>query len=132
GFGLNLVLQGVAICVVTILQEDVDDSYRGRVFAFYDVLYNATFVAGAGVAAGVVPITGKSYLVLAMAAAGYLIAAAGYLGVSRQALCAGPPPASSSPPAPGPGGPGDPGGPPPEGLPAGPASPSAAAHRSSS
>ena len=129
GFGLNLVLQGVAICVVTILQEDVDDSYRGRVFAFYDVLYNVTFVAGAAVAAVVVPVTGKSYPILAVAAACYLIAALGYFAASRQDLLAGPSPASSPPPPPGPG---EPGAPPPDGLPPGPESPSATAHRSSS
>src|SRR5262249_57807081 len=114
-----------------VLHEEVEDSYGGGAFAVSDVLCNATFVAGAAVAAVVVPVTGKSYLVLAMAAACYLIAAAGYLAVSRQDLFAGPPPASSSPPAPGPGGPGEPGGPPPEGLPAGPASPSPAAPRHS-
>ena len=41
GFGLGLAAQGVEICVDTILQEDVDDAYRGRVFAFYDMMFNA-------------------------------------------------------------------------------------------
>jgi len=39
GFCLYLTRQGVAICVVTILQEEVDDAYRGRVFAFYDMMF---------------------------------------------------------------------------------------------
>ena len=30
GFTLYLCLQGVAICVTTVLQEDVDDAYRGH------------------------------------------------------------------------------------------------------
>ena len=45
GFGLNLVGQGVAICSTTIVQEEVDDDYRGRVFSFYDMTFNVTFVA---------------------------------------------------------------------------------------
>ena len=46
GFCLYLAAQGVAICATTILQEEVDDAYRGRVFAFYDMMFNVTFVAG--------------------------------------------------------------------------------------
>jgi|CZKT01.1.fsa_nt_gi hypothetical protein len=84
GFGLNLVSQGVAICATTIIQEDVDDAFRGRVFAFYDMMFNVTFVAGAAVSAAFMPVTGKSYPMLAVVAAGYLLAAAGYRLVSRQ------------------------------------------------
>ena len=40
GFCLYLTRQGVAICATTILQEEVDDAYRGRVFAFYDMMFN--------------------------------------------------------------------------------------------
>ena len=53
GFCLNLAGQGVAICSTTILQEEVDDDYRGRVFSFYDMTFNVTFVAGAGAQRGV-------------------------------------------------------------------------------
>src|SRR5207245_11537598 len=45
-FCLNLAGQGVAICATTILQEEVDDTYRGRVIAVYDMAFNACFVAG--------------------------------------------------------------------------------------
>ena len=51
GFWLNLVGQGVAICATTILQEQVDDDYRGRVFSFYDMMFNITFAAGAALCA---------------------------------------------------------------------------------
>ena len=51
GFCLYLTRQGVAICAITILQEEVDDDYRGRVFAFYDMMFNAAFVAGAALSA---------------------------------------------------------------------------------
>ena len=52
GFCLYLAPQGVAICATTILQEEVDDAYRGRVFAFYDMMFNVTYVAGAGAERG--------------------------------------------------------------------------------
>jgi hypothetical protein len=47
GFCLYLTRQGVAICATTILQEEVGDAYRGRVFAFYDMMFNVTYVASA-------------------------------------------------------------------------------------
>ncbi len=109
---LGLVAQGVAICSTTIIQQRMDDSFRGRVFALYDMLFNVPFVIGAVVAAQIIPDNGKSYLLLTVAAAGYLLAAAGYAVASRQELLAGPGP--SAPP------------------PAGPASPSSAAQRRSS
>ena len=97
---LGLVAQGVAICATTIIQQLMDDRYRGRVFAFYDMLFNVPFVLGAVVAAQIIPDDGKSYLLIAVAAAGYLLAAGVYAAVSRQELLAGPspaPPGSGSP-----------------------------------
>ena len=35
------------ICVDTIVQETIDDAYRGRVFAVYDMLFNVSFVSAA-------------------------------------------------------------------------------------
>jgi len=78
GFCLYLARQGVAICATTILQEEVDDAYRGRVFAFYDMMFNVTFVAGAGLSAAFMPADGHSPAIVAMVAAGYAILAAGY------------------------------------------------------
>jgi MFS family permease len=57
GFCLYLTRQSVAICAVTILQEEVDDTYRGRVFAFYDMMFNAAYVAGAALSAIIMPAT---------------------------------------------------------------------------
>jgi hypothetical protein len=94
---LGLVAQGVAICSVTIIQQRMDDDYRGRVFALYDMLFNVPFVLGAVVAAQIIPDSGKSYLLIAVAAAGYLLAAVAYGAVSRQELLAGPSPAGPSP-----------------------------------
>ena len=62
GFCLYLTRQGVAICATTILQEEVDDAYRGRVFAFYDMMFNVTYVDRRrdqrGLHAGHRPVTG--------------------------------------------------------------------------
>jgi MFS family permease len=78
GFWLNMVGQGVAICSTTILQEQVDDDYRGRVFSFYDMMFNVTFVVGAGLSAAFMPVTGRSLVMVELVAAGYAVAAAGY------------------------------------------------------
>jgi hypothetical protein len=78
GFVLGVVAQGVAICTTTIIQETVDDEFRGRVFSINDMLYNATFVAGAAICAGLLPVSGKSYAMLAVVAIGYLAGAVGY------------------------------------------------------
>jgi hypothetical protein len=93
---LGVVAQGVAICSVTILQQQVDDNYRGRVFALYDMLFNAPFVVGAAVAAQLLPDNGHSYLVIIAAGVGYLAAAAAYAAVSRHELLAGTAPSGGS------------------------------------
>jgi hypothetical protein len=64
------------------------------------MLFNVPFVLGAVVAAQIIPDTGKSYLLIAVAAAGYLLAAAAYGAVSRKELLAGPDPAGPSPAGP--------------------------------
>jgi MFS family permease len=76
-FALGLSAQGVKICVDTIVQLSVLDAFRGRVFSFYDMLFNGMFVAGFAVAATLLPTSGKSYPVLALIGVGY--AAAGLL-----------------------------------------------------
>jgi MFS family permease len=128
---LGLVAQGVAICTVTIIQQRMDDSYRGRVFALYDMLFNVPFVIGAVVAAQIIPYNGKSYTLIAVAAIGYLAAAGMYAFASRHELRSGPSPASEPfpaaepPPAEPPPAAASPG--PPEGaLPTGPAAPGSA------
>jgi hypothetical protein len=78
GFCLYLARQGVAICATTILQEEVADAYRGRVFAFYDMMFNVTYAAGAGLSAAFMPADGHSALLVALVAAGYAVLAAGY------------------------------------------------------
>jgi len=74
-FGLGITNGGVKICVDTTLQRVVSDVYRGRVFALYDVLFNAVFVAATVLAATVLPTDGRSYVVLATASLWYLLIA---------------------------------------------------------
>jgi MFS family permease len=78
GFGLGLVAQGLAICVTTILQQQMEDVFRGRVFSVYDMLFNVTFVVGAAVSAGFMPNSGRSVPMLLVVGCGYLAAAAAY------------------------------------------------------
>jgi MFS transporter len=80
---LGFATQSAKICVDTIVQEEVADEFRGRVFSFYDTLFNLTFVAAAVVAAFVLPPTGKSYPVAVALAAGYAVIAAVYAGSER-------------------------------------------------
>ncbi len=82
-FFLGLASQGLKICVDTLVQTNVDDAYRGRVFSLYDVIFNVTFVAAAATAAVVLPPDGKSYPVLSATAVGYLLTAFGYAWVTR-------------------------------------------------
>ena len=93
GFLLYLTGQGVAICATTVLQEEVKDAYRGRLFAFYDVAFNVSLALGAIVCAAFVPHNGRSPVILGVVAAGYVAAAAGYWVFSRQS-----PPVSSGGP----------------------------------
>jgi MFS family permease len=83
-FGVNLASQSVAISAVTILQEEVEDSYRGRVFAFYDMMSNIPSVAGTAVCVLFLPLTGKSYWVIGAMAVGYLLVSLWYWLAVRQ------------------------------------------------
>jgi hypothetical protein len=60
------------------LQEEVDDAYRGRVFAFYDMMFNAAYVAGAALSVVVMPEDGHAPLLVALVAAGFAAVAAAY------------------------------------------------------
>jgi MFS family permease len=82
-FFLGLASQGIKICVDTLVQDGVDDAFRGRVFSLYDVIFNVAFVAAAAVAAVILPANGRSYLVLGLVAAGYLLTASVYAAVAR-------------------------------------------------
>lgn len=72
---LGLAAQGTKIAVDTIVQRDAEDEFRGRAFAFYDVLYNAAFVGAAALAAFTLPDTGWSRGVFVGLAVAYVLAA---------------------------------------------------------
>ncbi|GAB2801457.1 MFS transporter [Actinoallomurus bryophytorum] len=78
GFALGVAAQGVKLCVDTIMQTIILDAYRGRVFSFYDMIFNGLYVAGFAVAAAILPPTGKSYAALAVIGCGYGLAAVAY------------------------------------------------------
>lgn len=84
-FVLGLSAQGVKICVDTMVQTNIDDAFRGRVFSVYDVVFNVVFVAAAAVGAVVIPPDGKSYALLAAIAGGYAATAALYFAATRGA-----------------------------------------------
>lgn len=83
-FLIGAAAQGSKICIDTIVQESVDDAYRGRVFAFYDVLFNMAFVSACAFAALVVPTDGDARLVYGVIATVYLLTAAGYAVATRR------------------------------------------------
>jgi hypothetical protein len=83
-FVLGFAAQGSKICVDTIVQESIDDAFRGRVFSFYDVLFNVAFVSAAAFAALVLPQDGAAPRVFAAVALGYAATAIGFATVSRR------------------------------------------------
>jgi Major Facilitator Superfamily len=91
GFLVYLALQGVAICATTILQEETEDSYRGRLFSFYDVMSNIPLAFGALLSVTFLPLDGRSPATVGAVAAGFAVLAVGYWLLSRQ------PPAGPSP-----------------------------------
>jgi hypothetical protein len=74
-FVLGLVTQGSKIATDTVVQSTVDDAYRGRVFALYDMLFNVAFVSAAGVAALILPADGRSVPLVLTVAAIYAVVA---------------------------------------------------------
>lgn len=87
-FVVGLAAQGIKICVDTFVQRDVEDTFRGRVFSVYDVLFNVAFVAAAASAAVVLPSDGRSSAALVVVAAGYLVLAVGYSWSTRRRVSA--------------------------------------------
>jgi len=77
-FLLGVVSQGVKLCVDTTLQEGIDDAYRGRVFAVYDMLFNATFAAAAAAAATWLPSDGRAAPTLLAVIVAYAAGAVAY------------------------------------------------------
>ncbi|MFG2284721.1 MFS transporter [Streptomyces sp. NPDC048595] len=75
-FVLGLGTQGTKISTDTVVQSTVDDAFRGRIFAIYDVLFNVAFVGAAAVAALMLPPDGRSTVLLLMVTVIYTLVAA--------------------------------------------------------
>jgi MFS family permease len=90
-FFLGFAAQASKICVDTLVQEATDDDFRGRVFSFYDTLFNLSFVSAALLSAVLLPSNGKSYVVVGVVAAGYALTSAGYAVATQRRIATEPP-----------------------------------------
>ncbi|MEU4209843.1 MFS transporter [Streptomyces sp. NPDC026206] len=83
-FVLGLTTQGAKIATDTVVQASVDDAFRGRVFALYDVLFNVAFVGAAGVAVLMLPPDGRSAVLVVTVAVIYAAIALAMAGFCRR------------------------------------------------
>jgi MFS family permease len=77
-FAIGVVAQGVKIVTDTAIQVECDDEFQGRVFSFYDTLFNVALVLGLLAGALTLPANGRSAAVVVAVAAGYALVAAVY------------------------------------------------------
>jgi MFS family permease len=82
---LGFVAQGIKISVDTVVQQQVDDAFRGRVFALYDTLFNVTLVVAAVLTATVLPEDGHSPVSVVVIAIGYALTAVAFSRAGRHA-----------------------------------------------
>ena len=73
GFFTALGGQNVKVTNDALVQSKIDDYYRGRVFAVYDVLVNGAIVSGGLIAALMLPTSGVTPWVPALVSATYLL-----------------------------------------------------------
>jgi hypothetical protein len=85
---LGFASQAIKISVDTLIQHDVDDAYRGRVFALYDMLFNVALVLAAVLTAVALPESGHSPASVVVIAAGWAVTAAAYVTSSRRTTSA--------------------------------------------
>ncbi len=83
-FAMALAAQGIKICVDTVVQRTVEDTFRGRVFTVYDTLFNVAFVGAAVVTALVLPDSGYAPASIIAIAVLYFLAGSGYLLASSR------------------------------------------------
>lgn len=75
--------QSVKVTNDALVQSKIDDYFRGRVFAVYDVAVNTAMVSGGLVAALLLPNSGKSFIVPVLISFTYLATAGWLLRKSR-------------------------------------------------
>ena len=101
---LGFVAQGVKITVDTLVQQQVTDAFRGRVFSLYDALVNIAVVVAAVLTAATIPESGHSPAAVVVISLGYGLTGVLYWRfAARAALSPAPPTTSAVPPRPGPG-----------------------------
>jgi len=71
-FFTSLFGQSLKVTNDALVQSKIDDYFRGRVFAVYDVFVNGAIVSGAVLAALILPTSGKSFVVPLLVSALYL------------------------------------------------------------
>lgn len=81
---LGFVSQGIKISVDTLVQQHVDDEYRGRVFALYDTLFNVALVAAAVLTAVALPEDGYSPVSVVVIAVAYAVTGLAYRGAAAR------------------------------------------------
>jgi hypothetical protein len=79
---LGVMTQGVKITVDTLVQQRIDDRFRGRVFSLYDALVNIAVVTAAVITALALPENGRSPAEVIAVGAAFAVAAAWYSRVS--------------------------------------------------
>jgi len=72
-FFVGMCGQAVKVTNDALVQSQIADEYRGRVFAFYDVATNSMIVSGAIIAALILPTSGKSIILPIFVCAVYLV-----------------------------------------------------------
>jgi len=83
---LGFVSQAIKICVDTLVQQEVEDLFRGRVFALYDTLFNVTLVVAAVLTAVALPENGYSPTGVITIGVAYALIGAGYLRVGGRVI----------------------------------------------
>jgi MFS family permease len=81
---LGFASQCVKITVDTLIQRDIEDRFRGRVFALYDMLFNLALVAAATITAVALPPDGHSPVSAVAVGVGWALLAVAYVTSSRR------------------------------------------------
>jgi hypothetical protein len=96
GLVLGFASRGLSICVDTLVQQHVEDGYRGRVFALYDTVFNLALVAAALMTALLLPDNGRAPIAVVVIAVVYALTAVGYPWLAGRRT------SGAAPPRPGP------------------------------
>ncbi len=83
-FLLGLAAQSLKICTDTLVQAHIEDSYKGRVFVVYDMIFNAALVVASVLAALVLPPDGLSVPIFMGLAVAYLVLGLAFAVISAR------------------------------------------------